>query len=146
MERIANKVRFWGLGLCLCLLAACTPQQRLARLVDRHPELVRDSTVTLSLQRIVPGFSFDTVLPFSPDRPIPFSDTTHGLSGTLTVLDNDSVALHIDKDPETVNIDTGVSVPSIIVQPTVKDKGNRFLLGMVFCAGFFCLLLIFTRR
>lgn len=148
MAKLLNKVRFWGLGLCLVslLCASCTPQQRLSRLVDRHPELVRDSMVVLSLQRIVPGFSFDVLLPFGRGRQIPFQDDDLGISGTVTVQDNDSVALHIEKTPETIHIDTGVSVPTIVVQPSEKGKDNRFLLGVVFCAGFLCLLLIFTRR
>lgn len=147
MRRLLKRVvRFWVPGLFLmCLLAGCTPQQRLARLVKRHPELVRDSNYVLHMEKRLPGWSFDDVLPLIRGRQIPFQDDEHGISGTITVQDNDSVALHIDKEPEIIPIDTTMNVPTIVVAP-VEKKDNRFLWGIIVCAVGFSLFMILRRR
>ena len=126
-------------------LVSCTPQQRLNNLVSRHPELIRDSVHCISMQRILPGWKFDTILPFVRERQIPFNDDVHGITGVI-LIQNDSVALHIDKEPEPIHIDTAISVPAIVVKPTIKQKNNSFWLGALLCTGFFLLILIFTRR
>ncbi|MDE6493296.1 MAG: hypothetical protein K2L50_01780 [Bacteroidales bacterium] len=134
-----------ALGSCLMFqLTGCTPQQRLTRLVTRHPELVRDSNYVLHMEKFVPGWSFDDVLPFVRGRQIPFQDDKHGISGTITVQDNDSVALHIDKEPDVIPIDTTMNVPTIVVAP-VEKKDNRFLWGIVVCAVVFSVFMIISR-
>lgn len=129
----------------MCLLSACTPQQRLTRLVKQHPELVRDSNHVLHMEKRLPGWSFDDVLPLVRGQQIPFQDDEHGISGTITIQDNDSVALHIDKEPEVIPIDTTINAPTIVVAP-VEKKDNRFLWGIVVCAVAFSLFKILSRK
>lgn len=146
MTRLLNKVRFWGLGLCLVLLLciSCTPQQRLNRLVDRHPELVRDSMVVLSLQQVLPGWCFDTLLPLIPGRQMPFKDESHGLSGLVLVSDS-GVSVHIDMEPETVRFDTCLSFPVIDVK-LVPKRHNGILWAVVMTLGFCLVFVILIRR
>lgn len=42
-------------------LSSCSPQKRLARLISKHPELVKADTVFRLDTTFVPGSSFDTV-------------------------------------------------------------------------------------
>lgn len=50
------------LFLALLLLCACTPQQRLARMQKRHPEIFRTDTLWHSDNIITKGFEKDTVM------------------------------------------------------------------------------------
>ena len=49
--------------ISLLLCAACSPSKRLARLLERHPELKKPDTVVVQDTVAVPGENADTSVP-----------------------------------------------------------------------------------
>ena len=49
------------LTITIFLLASCSPQKRLHRLVTKHPELTRIDTIKIQDSVFVPGTNVDTV-------------------------------------------------------------------------------------
>ena len=54
-------IYFTLLTFIILLLASCSPQKRLHRLVKKHPELSRVDTIKIQDTIIVPGIKTDTV-------------------------------------------------------------------------------------
>ena len=61
-----NKMMILLLGVLLCV--GCSPQRRLARLVERHPEVLRADTITVRDTVAVPGVMADTAVPWDVAR------------------------------------------------------------------------------
>ena len=55
-----NKMMILLLGVLLCV--GCSPQRRLARLVERHPEVLRVDTLIVRDTVPIPGVSIDTAV------------------------------------------------------------------------------------
>jgi hypothetical protein len=49
------------------LLSGCTPEKRLARLVENHPELAKTDTVFDTIKVVVPEVTADTVVRWATD-------------------------------------------------------------------------------
>ena len=97
--------------LSLVILASCTPQQRLNRLIGKHPYLansiVKDTTLTV--------FETDTV--FIADRSI---DTFFSTSvDTFTIIDS-GVTVKLIKYIDRWSLKTVVKADTIIYKDTVK--------------------------
>ena len=45
-SKMFSTARFFFCCIILCFVCSCTPQKRLANLVKRHPELLRDTMIT----------------------------------------------------------------------------------------------------
>ena len=52
----------------VALCVGCSPQRRLARLVERHPEVLRADTITVRDTVAVPGVMADTAVPWDVAR------------------------------------------------------------------------------
>lgn len=88
----------WLYPIVLLLLCACTPQQRMARLIRKHPELLK--TDTIWKEHITKEISKDTVFSHSETR-----DTIVLRKDKLTVkyfYSKDTVYLYGKCDPDTV--------------------------------------------
>ena len=62
----------------VALCVGCSPQRRLARLVERHPELMKVDTITVRDTVAVPGVMADTAVPWDVAR-----DTCHVLRDSV---------------------------------------------------------------
>ncbi|GEM_PF-551447 len=54
--------------ICLLISAGCSPSRRLARLLEKHPELKKADTVVVQDTVTVPGVVADTVVPVFGNR------------------------------------------------------------------------------
>ena len=123
------------------LVTGCSPQARLARLVDRHPELKTTDTLIRPLLIPVPGFSADTCF---IDRP---GDTVTLSSGRLEIQyfrQHDTVMLRGRCKPDTIHLNDTVIVQRIKLVPAAPD--NKTMIQAVkdrpgwFCAAFIALV------
>lgn len=130
----------------LAVAVSCSPQQRMIRLVERHPELVKDSVVGLSVRIPVPALSLDTSLRYQKEARIPVE--TGAFTGFVRVRDS-VVDLELKTRPDTVSFDTGFTFPVIEVEKKVKEKvvkrgsGGLWVVLLLFFLMFF---LIVMRR
>jgi len=66
-----NRKPLSSIILCLCLFGvSCTPEKRLARLVEKHPELAKTDTVWAEVKYFVPEIRHDTSFFWSTDTVI----------------------------------------------------------------------------
>jgi hypothetical protein len=56
--------------LVVCLLVACSPQKRLNRLIDKHPNLIQLDTIKIVDTIVIESYNYDTITTFK------YSDTT----------------------------------------------------------------------
>jgi len=122
--------------LIVLLLASCTPQKRLARLVKKHPELIRVDTVTVTDTFIVitPRTQIDTF--YSIKQLI---DTVVVSKDNLTVktyLKNDTIYLDAKCDTIVIEKIREVKVPVQKIEvkeiPFWESKWFRFLFILIF--------------
>jgi len=102
------------------LVTGCSPQARLSRLVDRHPELKTSDTITRLIPVPVPEFKKDTAF---IDRP---GDTVKIDNGRLEIRYfkvNDTVKIWGRCKADTVKLHDTLIVPRIKVLPAVKEPG-----------------------
>jgi hypothetical protein len=93
------------------LLSACSPQRRLERLLERHPELRVQDTLKICDTLRIPGDSADTVLPLGRMR-----DTIYLEKGRLQILlrkVHDTLVVRGKCKPDTVIIRRQIPVEKI---------------------------------
>lgn len=97
------------------LLVACSPQKRLQRLLDKHPEFTRTDTITVTDTLIVKGDTAWRLLPFH------VHDTIRIDTGRLHVrvvrLPGDTVRINASCDTDTVIREIRVPVDRIVPCP-----------------------------
>ena len=124
--------------LIALLLFSCTPQKRLARLVKKHPELIRVDTVTVTdtFTVITPRTQIDTF--YSIKQLIDTVRLEKENLRVLTYLKNDTIYLDAKCDTIVIEKVRTVKVPTKTVE--VKDEGFwqsrwfRFLFIVIFVA------------
>jgi len=100
----------------LILLASCSPQKRLHRLVKKHPELTQLDTIKIKDTVIVPGINIDTVFHSSLLYDT-VTITKENLQIKLIEI-NDTIYLNADVKADTVIIERKIPVEKIIyVEP-----------------------------
>lgn len=150
MNRLSNKVRFWALGFFLmCLLSACTPQQRLTRLVNRYPCLVSDTLLHLSFTRTIGSIGASFQVPARPDTTFEATDTSSRVTVRVRLSDS-TIDVEVNRPADTVSIDTTVNAPRLKVEaPTDKvsrRKQTIFAVCFVFgCVTFWFLATVILR-
>lgn len=124
--------------LIILLLASCTPQKRLARLVKKNPQLIRVDTVTVTDTFIVitPRTQIDTF--YSIKQLI---DTVIVSKDNLTVktyLKNDTVYLDAECDTIVIEKIRTVKVPAKTIEVKKEnfweDRWFKFLFIVIFVA------------
>lgn len=84
--------------ITLLLLFGCTPQQRLQRLVKKHPELI--TTDTIKDTTIVPGWQYDTIVQFGETDTVVV--TKEGTTVTIYKWNTDSIFVEVEAEPDTI--------------------------------------------
>ena len=98
------------------LLASCSPQKRLHRLVKKHPELTQLDTIKIQDTVIVPGTNVDTVFRSSLLHDT-VTITKENLQIKLIEI-NDTIYLNADVKADTIIIEREIPIERIIhVEP-----------------------------
>jgi hypothetical protein len=114
--------------IVLALAASCSPSARLARLVKKHPELVRVDTLYIHDTIIVEGVKYDTVTRFLTNT-------------TVEVINNERMRLEYHYDTITneirhsfeckeITIHKEHRIPYNFVQPTEPTQWWIWLIGI----------------
>lgn len=98
----------------LIALLSCSPQHRLQRLINKHPELVKKDTISFSDTFYVQPFQFDTALYISPEK---VSDTFF--------IEKDRVKVQIIRQNDTLF--TEVNLPADTVIKEIKVPYDKIV-------------------
>ncbi|MDE5704008.1 MAG: hypothetical protein K2H70_04210 [Bacteroidales bacterium] len=130
-----NRLAWFLMAAMLTLSIGCSPARRFVRLVERHPHLVQDTTISIIDTVVLPGMiAIDTVFGLSAD---PVRIETPKLSASFgrgsgkedsrtgtyreAFRRGDSLFwLQVDLKPDTVYVPHEVRVP--VYRPTVTKK------------------------
>jgi len=107
-------------------LFSCSPEARLRRLVDRHPELVKHDTITIMDTVIVPEVRVDTV--FSATNFCKGNDTIVIEKDRLKLIEyvrNDSIFIEAECTGDTIVQTFNVPVDKLIY--TEKDDWTHWI-------------------
>lgn len=124
--------------LIIVLLASCTPQKRLARLVKKHPELVRADTITVidTFTVVTPRTRIDTF--YSIKQLIDTVVLQKENLKVVTYLKNDTVYLNAECDTIVIEKIRTVNVPTNTIelkkQYFWEDRWFKFLFIVIFVA------------
>ena len=132
-------VRFGALGFFLmCLLAACTPQQKLTRLINRHPCLVADTLLHVSVSVPIPAIGASFHVPAHPDTTFEVTDTSSNVTVRVCLrLSDSTIGVEVERPADTLHIDTTLAVPRLKVEAP-SDKASRrkqIIFAVCFCFG-----------
>jgi len=128
--------------LSILLLASCSPQRRLHRLVSKHPELSRVDTIKVQDTVIVPGPKVDTVFHSSVLKDT-LIITKEKLQIRLLEI-NDTIYLDAEVEPDTVILTKEILVDRIIHTEPEKWWIQYWWLWVMLVGGI--LLLIFLKK
>lgn len=132
-----KKVIFWVPGLFLmCLLHSCTAQQKLTRLINRHPCLVSDTLLHVSVAVPVPSIGASFRVPARPDTTFEVVDTSSRVKVRIRLSDS-TVNVKVEKPADTIKIDTAVAAPRVKLEaPTDKvSRRKQIIFTVCFCFG-----------
>ena len=124
--------------LIILLMASCTPQKRLAKLVKKHPELVRVDTITVvdTFTVVTPRTRIDTF--YSIKQLIDTVVLQKENLKVVTYLKNDTVYLNAECDTLVVEKIRMVNVPTNTIelkkQYFWEDRWFKFLFIVIFVA------------
>ena len=124
--------------LIILLLASCTPQKRLAKLVKKHPELVRVDTITVvdTFTVVTPRTRIDTF--YSIKQLIDTVVLQKENLKVVTYLKNDTVYLNAECDTLVVEKIRTVKVPTKTIEVKKENfwdsRWFRFLFIVIFVA------------
>lgn len=124
--------------LIILLLASCTPQKRLAKLVKKHPELIRVDTVTVTdtFTVIVPRTQIDTF--YSIKQLVDTVRLEKENLRVITYLKNDTVYLDAECDTLVIEKIRTVKVPTKTIEVKKENfwdsRWFRFLFIVIFVA------------
>ena len=122
--------------LIILLLASCTPQKRLARLVKKNPELIRVDTVTVTdtFTVIAPRTHIDTF--YSIKRLVDTVRLEKENLKVLTYLKNDTIYLDAECDTLVIEKVRTVKVPAKTIEVKKENfwdsRWFRFLFIVIF--------------
>jgi len=136
---MSYKANVYGflLAVCtICVLVGCSPQKRLTRLVERHPELVQKDTVWIADTIVTIRAENDTVIVNSITR-----DTIIIKDRQLTIrYYNTGDSIYIKGECDTIKIIREIPVEVHTVSPVKYEKYTPGF--MKFSAWAFWILLI----
>lgn len=136
MKTLSNKLRFLAVICLVCLLAACSPQKRLTRLVNRHPYLVADTLLHFSTRVPMPSIGASFRVPARPDTTFEAVDTSSRVKVRVRLHDN-AIDVQVERPADTLHIDTTLAVPRLKVEAPA-DKASRrkqIIFAVCFCFG-----------
>ncbi len=115
------------LFVILLILASCSAEKRLARLVERHPELVQRDTIFKSDTTITERITADTTLIFQHTTDT-FFVTKDRLKIQL-IHDHDTIRVNADVKPDTI-VKT-ITVQTNSVSPVIVKNKNGWLWALL---------------
>lgn len=130
------------------MVAGCTPQARINRIVNRHPELLRRDTITRIIPVPVPEIATKKRFFYLP------GDTVRIDTGRLEILyyrDHDTVVISGRCKADTIFVSDTIYLPRIIVQPPAPQKESTFRMFLrrapwIFSALIIAALLFFFAK
>lgn len=105
---IKNGLLLFCFALCI-FLTNCSPQKRINRILNRHPELKRDTVYTIHDTTFTKSFSYDTLYNYTHSR-----DTV--------VIERKNVQVKIYHTNDTIYLKTNVRPDTIIKQIKVPIR------------------------
>ena len=133
--------------LAILLLASCSPQRRLHRLVSKHPELSRVDTIKIQDTVIVPGPKVDTTF-YSSVLKDTITITKEKLQIRLIEI-NDTIYLDAVVEPDTVVISKEILVDRIIHTKPVKWYillWNKSKIWLLIIISIFIIIALIIRK
>jgi hypothetical protein len=130
--------------LVLLLLASCSPQKRLHRLVTKHPELNRIDTIKVQDTVFVPRLSIDTL--FSSSILVDTTTITQDKLQIKLIEINDTIYLDAKVEPDTIILNKEILVERIIDTDTEPEKWWLQYWWLIIILGFQSFVLLFTNR
>jgi len=124
--------------LIILLMASCTPQKRLAKLVKKHPELVRVDTITVvdTFTVVTPRTHIDTF--YSIKQLIDTVRLEKENLRVITYLKNDTIYLDAECDTIVIEKIRTVKVPTKTIEVKKENfwqsRWFRFLFIVIFVA------------
>ena len=112
----------------LFFVLACSPQKRLNRLLKHHPELKRDTTVTVYDTTFIPQYSFDTIYNFKNSH-----DTIFMVRNNYSVKvfqHNDSIFIGANVKADTIYKEIKVPFTKIINTTDNRKVWQMFWAGI----------------
>ena len=136
MKTLSNKLRFLAVICLVCLLAACSPQKRLTRLVNRHPYLVADTLLHFSTRVPMPSIGASFRVPARPDSTFEAVDTSSRVKVRVRLHDT-AIDVQVERPADTLHIDTTLAVPRLKVEapPDKASRRNKIIFAVCFCFG-----------
>ena len=128
----------------LLLLMSCSPQKRLHRLVNKHPELSRVDTIKIQDTVIVPGPKVDTVFHSSVLKDT-LIITKDKLQIRLLKI-NDTIYLDAKVEPDTVILTKEILVDRIVHVEPKKWWIEYWWLWLFLVGGIFIFFLNFKTH
>lgn len=120
MQTNSYKSRFWFAWIFLLIIiiiqSACTPEQRLARLLKRHPELIKTDTVFISDTTIIPPASTDTLIYYKQTDTVIVKENGVTIKYFYNTKDS-TVYIRGERDTITIIKQVPVQVNSASVEP-----------------------------
>jgi len=133
--------------LSILILASCSPQMRLHRLVTKHPELTKIDTIKIQDTVIVPGPKLDTAFHSSVLKET-ITITKENLQIKLIEI-NDTIYLDAQVEPDTVIITREIPVQRIvhIEQENWFNKlWRKFKFWLLYIIAFIILIFSLYRK
>ena len=128
--------------LTIIILASCSPQRRLHRLITKHPELSRVDTIKIQDTVIVTGIKADTIFHSSVLKDT-ITITKEKLQIRLIEI-NDTIYLDAIVEPDTVIITKEILVDRILHIEPVKWWIEYWWVWLIFL-GFIALFIVYRR-
>ena len=139
---IMNFRNYILITIILAIFVSCSPQQRLNRLITKHPELSRVDTIKIQDTVIVPGPKVDTVFSSSLLKDT-VTITKDKLQIKLIEI-NDTIYLDAEVEPDTVILTKEILVDRIVHTEPAK-WWVRYWWVFVLLVGVIILLVLFRR-
>lgn len=132
MKKISN-----FLPLILLLLLACNPQKRINRILNRNPELKRDTVLVIRDTLITKAFTFDTIYNYKTTH-----DTVFFKKENVQVKifhHNDTIFFKADAKADTIYKKITVPYRQIIY---TKDDSKRWLFFFIGISSILILIVL----
>jgi len=125
--------------LLILALTSCSADKRLQRLVNKHPELIRKDTVTVSIPVYVVGISKDTIFNLSVDTMFLDTGRLHVEVHIDTVTRKVFVSGRCDPDTVTVTVDKIINSvePTKVIREKSKGKIDWWWAMILMAIGLF---------
>lgn len=123
----------------LALLCACSPQKRINRILNRHPELKRDTVLTYYDTVKIPGFRTDTLVNWHSTRDTIIINKNNII--TKVFVHKDSVFIGQTGSPRIIKKHFKVTIPRIVYEINDTKRWQFFWIGAA-VLGFIIIVLV----